>query len=115
MRRRSELEKEVLEILKDYSRDMGNTLEGTIEYVLREGAMVIPVMARSSSSADFYEMNKYDIWKLITEMSEEQGYENVFEFLATLKGADYVYDDSSLKSLLARLAFEEITYRMSRR
>lgn len=65
-----------------------------------------------SDCIEFYDRHKDAIWEMLREVSEEFGYSNPMEFVATFNRSDMLDDEDGLKNLLAWYALETVCQRL---
>lgn len=64
-----------------------------------------------NETTEFYNIHHDEIWDILTEQMDGQGYSNIFEFLATHnpKYINSIGTDSTFKNYLVWFAIEEIS------
>lgn len=72
-----------------------------------------PGFTYTSDCIDFYNHHKDSIWEMLRETTEDFGYSNPMELVATFNRSDMLDDEDGLKNLLAWYALEEVCRNLS--
>ena len=105
----TELEKAVQNWLNDKASDYDDNLMGVLNDLLQHGCIsgMVGSLVYYRDTNDFYDRHQEDIDQLVYDMAEEMGYKNIYEFIASLNGAENVGGEEQHKNLLTWFAFEE--------
>jgi hypothetical protein len=104
------LKKAVEKIIEKGRKENAHFLEDIIKHGIESG--IIGELVYYADTSKFYREYEDDIWELLSDMTDELGYDNVFSFLSTLKSASTVSTSSQFEGLLVWLAVEEIARQM---